>query len=106
MARSHGGLDEAREVVKEAVHLWEALVRLTYIQERLDKSDTVLGSLTLRPPSVDGGDWLLVCRVRVEERAYVGFVSGHDIPACMRSLVSKLENGSVTWKEDQYVKRA
>lgn len=102
MARTHGGLDEAREITREAVHLWEALVRLSYIQSRLDAVDMVLGSLTVRPPSGDGGDWLLVCRMSVEGRPHVGFISGHDVATCFRSLVSKLENGSMKWKVDEY----
>ena len=105
MARSHGGLDEAREIVKEAVTLWEMLVRLSHIQERLDRADAVLGSLTIRPPSVEGGDWLLVCRMSLEGRPHVGFITGHDVAACLRSLVAKLENGSMKWKEDEYANR-
>lgn len=105
MARSHGGLDEAREITKEAIVLWEAMVRLSYIQDRLDKVDCILGSLTIRPPSVDGGDWLCVCRMSVEGRPHVGFISGHDVASCLRSLVSKLENGSMKWREDEYANR-
>lgn len=104
MAKSHGGLDEARDIVKEAVRVWEALVRLTYMQERLDKQEIVLGSLTLRPPSVDGGDWLLVLRAQLEGGPAVGFVSGHDVAGCLLSTVSMLENGSMKWREDRYAK--
>lgn len=106
MARSHGGLDESRQITKEALRVWEALFRLTHMEERLARQDIVLGSITLRPPSVDGGDWMSVCRVSLDGVAHVGFVSGSDVAAVFQSLINMLENGSMKWREDKYAKQS
>jgi len=105
MARSHGGLDEARDLQREAVHIWEALIRLSYMQERLQRSGMSLGSITLRPPSVEGGDWLGIVRAEIQTVWYVGFISGREVANVLHSMVSKLENNSMVWKEDQYANK-
>jgi len=105
MARSHGGLDETRQITKEALRVWEALFRLTHMSERLERQDIILGSITLRPPSGDGSDWLSVCRVSLEGRPHVGFVSGSDVAAVLQSVVNMLENGTMKWREDQYANK-
>lgn len=105
MARGHGGLDEARDLQREAVHIWEALIRLSYMQERLSRAGCTLGSITLRPPSVEGGDWLGVVRCEIQTVWYVGFISGREVANVLHSMVSKLESNSMVWKEDQYANK-
>jgi hypothetical protein len=102
MARSNGGLAEAHELQKEAIRVWEALIRLSYMSERLEKAGMKMGSITLRPPASEGSDWLGIVRMSMQDAPYVGFISGREIGAVLNSMVAKLENGSMAWKEDKY----
>lgn len=90
------------DIAREALAVWQCLFRLTYLREKLEHDDMFLGSITLRPPSHEAGDWFLVVRMQMGMAKKVGFITGHDVAGCFRSLVSKLDNGSMNWKDDQY----
>jgi hypothetical protein len=78
------------------------LLRFSVNVREVEPETFKLGSLTIRPPKEEGGEFLVIIRASLEGRAFVGFTSGYDIGAALRLAIARVENGSMSWKEDQY----
>ena len=63
-----------------------------------------LKTIKFKSPPHAGGEWLAIVTAELEGAPSVAFHSGDSFPDCLRGLCSKLVNGSLRWKEDEYAK--
>lgn len=70
-----------------------------------DRLGVSLVGLSIRPPREEGGEFLLVLRgVDQEGLPLVGFCSASSLEETFRSAVSRLRNGSMKWRADEFSK--
>lgn len=60
--------------------------------------------LKFKAPAVSGGEWLCIITAWVMDEPVVAFVSGPDFPTTLKVLCTKLTQGSLDWRRDEYSK--
>ncbi len=64
-----------------------------------------LRGLSVRPPTEDNAEFLLVIRAYDDAGApVVGFHSGLSLGEALAGLYERLDNASLRWKEDEYAR--
>lgn len=82
--------------------LYGSLLGLADAVERWAERGVDLRSFTVRPPKEDGGEWLVVARIRKEGEPMVGFTSGGDPAGALQTALNRMYNGSMDWRRDEY----
>lgn len=92
-------------VQKEMLKVARELYRFDDRQERLHEQGDVITSVRFRAPEMPGGEWLAVINLITSDGAFVGFHSDVSFVAAVRGVCSRVNNGSIKWKEDQYANK-
>lgn len=90
--------------VQELVRLAEGLQRLDRLIATALREGAAWGNMTLKPPPVEGGEWLLIARAFFNNEHYVAFVSASTLVEALRLLAAKAENNTLKWKVDEYIR--
>lgn len=88
--------------VKELVSLAENLMRFDRLVTTAMKEGAAWGNMTLRPPSVEGGEWMAICRATLNGEKYVAFVTAASLHELLRLVAAKALNDTLRWKEDTF----
>ena len=95
--------------VKGGIAFTEELARqmadVLVFQRYLDKSEGdefELISIRFRAPQDENGDWLGVCKAWVDGKQMIGFSSGASFNEVLLSVVRRIVNKSLRWKDDSY----
>lgn len=92
----------AANYARAMVRLAEAIVDFERQADRLAETDLFIQSMTIRLPSYDRAEYLLVLRGTTPDGAVVAFHNAPTLWETIEGTVNRLKNGSLKWKEDQY----
>lgn len=81
-----------------------ALYKIENSSERLREEGISVESIRLKMPAEQDGEILLVITASTESGGIVAFHRQAGIAACLEGLSSRLDNGSLKWKEDEYAR--
>lgn len=88
--------------VKELVSLAENLMRLDRLVTQAMAEGAEWGNMTLRPPGVEGGEWMAIVRATMNQERYVAFVTASSLHELLRLVAAKALNDSLKWKADTF----
>ena len=64
--------------------------------------DYTLKEVRVRAPAELSGEWLGIVKADFDGTPCIGFHGGDSLLDCLKGLASRLNNGSMKWREDQY----
>ncbi len=88
--------------VRQMVRNAETLLSLEQIADRLFEQDVEVRGITVRFPEDDRPEYLAVIRVMVAGSKEVGFHSAPTFIEVVVGVVTRLQNGSLKFREDTY----
>lgn len=91
-------------LAQECARLGEKVMLLEGCLTRLWEDGTYVHSITFRAPRVAGDEYLVVVRGNQDAAAVVAFSSGSTFAESVATLVNRMRNGSLEFKEDRYAK--
>lgn len=94
----------AAEYARQQARNGEKLLVVDKLLADWDEDEVFIDGFSLRPPSMDRGDWLMVIRANGPEGRLVAF---HDAPTFAELIVgfvNRLQNRSLKFREDQYAR--
>lgn len=80
----------------------QAMLSLGHIAHKYQQSGNAFRAIRFKAPQDIGGDWLAIVTVHLDGAPAVAFVFGDSLAACLVTVVNKIQNGSIRWKEDEY----
>ena len=92
-------------LAQECARIGEKALMLEGCLTRLWEDELYVHSITFRSPRVVGDEYLVVVRGNRNDEAVVAFSSGSTFAESLTTLVNRLRNGSLEFKEDRYAKR-
>lgn len=96
------GVEGHQAYVKEMMRHGENMFRLEHEFGTMRDRDIYPVALRFVDKSSDAAEWLLVLSVDTDAGAKVGFCSGGSFAEALGSLVNRLANNSMRWKDDEY----
>lgn len=82
-----------------------ALTRFEVVRENADERGVYLLGLSARLPNLPGEEVLIVLRGQTDVGAVVAFHSASTFAEAISGAITRLDNGSLKWKEDTYAGR-
>jgi hypothetical protein len=80
-----------------------ALMRLTYLMNEGLANGWELMGLSVRKPREEGQDYLITLRALSHDgQPVIAFSGGAGLGDAFVTLVNRLENGSLKWREDEF----
>lgn len=76
--------------------------RFEKLTAQLFDNDCELVSLTIKLPTEEDGEYLVVVRSFVNGKKMVGFHGANTFMEALRGLITRLENHSIKWRKDKY----
>jgi len=77
------------------------VVGLGKLMGRGDFEGMDIKELRIKPPAVEGGDYLVIVKAVVEGRAIVGFHGAGDFGDALRGCYERINNNAMRWREDK-----
>lgn len=90
---------------RQVYKLGETLLSIDSIIHDYAKSGNQITGIRFKGPNTYGADWMVIITAVFDEKYVVAFVFGDSIAVCMKTLVNKIRNGGLKWKDDQYAKK-
>lgn len=95
-------LQEQADMDRRTLKLGIAVRQLEHWCEKLVPDHGIVKAIRFKAPRSVGGEWLVVVQVSTEKGGVVGFHSADDFSEAVKGLSSRLRNGSIKWRDDEY----
>jgi hypothetical protein len=88
--------------VRGLVRNAEAVLLFERVADRMFEEDTEITGISIRMPTLDKGEYLMIVRAREGNRQIVAFHSAPTLFELVAGTVQRLQNKSLKWKDDEY----
>jgi len=87
---------------RELMRFAQIFYRSDTILDRLFENDVIVRRVSVTMPTETKPGYTAVVTAQVNGKAAVAFHGGETLGDAMKGLLERMENGSLTWKEDRY----
>lgn len=107
MTKKNGGVEgnalaSELEFQRQMVRGYSQLMRFERSMERYGADGTDIMGMTVRTPTYERPEYLVILKASREGERFVAFASADTFAEAIRTAAAQLENGTVKWKEDRY----
>ncbi len=88
--------------MRQMAKLGELIWSMEHVLDLLYDVNIIVNSLTVRIPTADEAQYLVVVRATKEGRAVVGFHGSDSYADTIRGGIERLRNKTMKWREDEY----
>jgi hypothetical protein len=95
-------LASAQAVARTLIRQAETIAMMEFCTRDWEDADTYMGNMTIKFPTYERSEYMIVARCQKEGQALVCFHNAPTFLEVVSGFCERLRNGTLKWKEDQY----